>query len=85
MKYFIDPGRTLPPVGHPVKSGGSTALKTNAGLRARTQSPLEVFDPPAATYGPGDRKPLRSMNVKAAAKTASASMSLVSRRKASRL
>ena len=75
------PGETLPPVGQPVKSGGSTALKhRRPDDTLRSQSPLEVFDPPAATYGPEDRKPLRSMNAKAAAKAASASMSLVSRR-----
>ncbi len=74
------PGETLPPVGQPVKSGGSTAFETpTQGRHVPAQSPLEVFDPPAATYGPEDRKPLRSMNAKAAAKAASASMSLVSR------
>src|SRR5262249_15899950 len=77
------PGETLPPVGQPVKSGGSTAAHATAGRHRPAAITAKSFGRPAATYGPAERKPLRAMNTKATAKAASASMSLVSRREAS--
>ena len=76
---FIDPGRNAAPVGQPVKSGGSTALKHRVQSALRPQSPLGSLRSAGGDLRPGRSKALARYERKAAAKAASASMSLVSR------
>src|SRR5688500_15599040 len=52
------PGETLPPVGQPVKSGGSTALKHRVQSALRPQSPLRSLRSAGGDLRPGRSKAL---------------------------